>query len=64
MAGYAVPVRVRMTRQDYELIARTVFLMDLELKHKAHVALRLGQALAKDNPRFDMGRFVNACGGD
>ena len=52
-----------MTKRDYELIARAVFGMDLELKHKGHVALKLGQALSADNDRFDMGRFVNACGG-
>ena len=52
-----------MTKRDYELIARAVFGMDLELKHKGHVALRLGQALSADNDRFDLNRFVNACGG-
>ena len=52
-----------MTKRDYELIARAVFGMDLELKHKAHVAMELGQALSADNDRFDLSRFVNACGG-
>ena len=51
-----------MTKRDYELIARAVSEMNLQLANKAHVALTLGQALAGDNDRFDMSRFVNACG--
>ena len=36
-----------MTRKDYVLIAE---------------ALRIAAALADDNPRFDVARFLEACG--
>lgn len=62
-----------MTRKDYELIARAFTLARpiappttpvLRAAHGATDALarELGDLLALDNPRFDRGRFLKACG--
>lgn len=62
-----------MTRKDYELIARAFTLArpiapprnsSLRAAHYTldAVARHLADALAFDNPRFDRGRFLAACG--
>lgn len=57
-----------MTRKDYKLIADAVnearLLSNYVLPERAIelVAQTLATALAKDNPRFDMERFIEACG--
>lgn len=58
-----------MTRKDYVLIAEavkeTTFLADGSQDYKmalAEVAMELANALSRDNPRFDRGRFLRACG--
>lgn len=61
-----------MTRKDYILIAEAIraALIDPETgialpereAHGVHVAaMRLVDALAQDNPRFDRSRFMTAC---
>jgi len=55
-----------MTRKDFQLIADT--LSDLALKCPDHryaftlAATAFSRSLAKTNPRFDHGRFLEACG--
>lgn len=57
-----------MTKKDYELIARAlsaarqdVGRVDCTPVQALHLAAaRIGRALATDNPRFDMGRFLEA----
>ena len=62
-----------MSRKDYELIARAI--KDVGLFHSVgssqmmrpedvlfSVAMEVGRELANDNPRFDRGRFLVACG--
>ena len=66
-----------MTRKDYILIAETIreLLADIDREPPrmrevlrgermgvASVALRLGVQLRQDNPRFDLTRFIEACG--
>lgn len=58
-----------MTRKDYIIIAAAL----LESKPESHwdankkaqwlvSCNRIADALANDNPRFNRGRFLNACG--
>jgi len=52
-----------MTRKDYQLIAGV--LKDSQVRNQtATLALtvRLADALALENPRFDRARFLTACG--
>lgn len=58
-----------MTRKDYELIAAalaranmTATRESLSAKTIALVAYELADKLATDNPRFQRGRFLAACG--
>lgn len=63
-----------MTRKDYVMIAaaiRETLLTDpktgivppdREAAATHRVALRLADALANDNPRFDRAQFIEACG--
>lgn len=54
-----------MTRKDYKLIADAVNEARMLAEHPDSVQLAaqtLATALAKDNPRFDMERFIEACG--
>lgn len=66
-----------MTRKDYVMIAETIreLLGDIDREPPrmrevlrgermgvASVALRLGVQLRQDNPRFDLTRFIEACG--
>lgn len=62
-----------MTRKDYELIADALNETRLTLpnddgsanapRHTLYTAaITIGSRLAKDNPRFDLERFLTACG--
>jgi len=55
-----------MTRKDYVLIAATIKAqteeLDAHLDTLYRTACKLAVALASDNPRFDMQRFIKACG--
>lgn len=58
-----------MTRKDYELIAAalaranfTATRESLSAKTVALVSYELADSLAKDNPRFQRGKFLAACG--
>ena len=59
-----------MTRKDYELIARELRegMRSHRVSHQAErwtyheIALRLADALAAENPRFDRDKFILACG--
>lgn len=57
-----------MTRKDYKLIANAIneaVLLSVTKQQNEGVNLAaqtLATALAKDNPRFDMQRFIEACG--
>lgn len=57
-----------MTRKDYELIAGVFahFAAICELNETVggRIAERLAEDLAEDNPRFDSGKFLRACGLD
>lgn len=53
-----------MTRKDYVLIAETIKTarrMTTEPAGAGIVALLLATELAKENPRFDRAKFLNAC---
>ena len=47
-----------MTRRDYELLARTL----REDNAPAHTVGAIARALQRDNPRFDVERFMAAAG--
>ena len=55
-----------MTRKDYELIARSIY-VDRELVEEGQrktvdfIAYGLAEQLEAMNPRFDRARFLNAC---
>lgn len=60
-----------MTRKDYQLIARALKTqMELSRTNNEedgkfaviNIAFDLVEDLAKDNPRFDRDRFLEACG--
>ena len=55
-----------MTRKDYELVAGAIHAEltagNLELASYAQVSHAIADALAKDNPAFLRGTFLNACG--
>lgn len=57
-----------MTRKDYELIAAVFahFAAICELNETigGRIAERLAEDLAQENPRFDSGKFLRACGLD
>ena len=57
-----------MTRKDYQLIADALnankpheLATEIEKSRWAGILYDLGQALKSDNPRFDYGRFREAC---
>ncbi len=52
-----------MTRKDYELIAKAINETDKNgtVYLLGHLVEVLCVALAEDNPRFDAGRFREAC---
>lgn len=64
--GTTVDRLLIMSRKDYELIARafrdTVERHIGDLSSAQAAALRLAEALHKDNPRFDRQKFIEACG--
>jgi hypothetical protein len=65
-----------MTRKDYEIIAAAIkatqdriiettagaVVAQEQLRGVRRTAAHLADALAKENPRFDAGRFLTACG--
>lgn len=57
-----------MTKKDYELIARSIFVdisamkTDAEIAGAQAIAMGLAEQLQAMNPRFDRGRFLDACG--
>lgn len=56
-----------MTRKDYELIAATLKAGKPSRRGAAYAQWRMtvadfGAALASTNPRFDLARFILACG--
>lgn len=58
-----------MTRKDYLLIAQAIKgQVDFEAGDQLAIyitkciAISIAAALATDNPRFDLGRFMQACG--
>ena len=57
-----------MTRKDYELIARSIFVDRESLQEESQrqtadlIARGLVEQLEAMNPRFDRARFLSACG--
>lgn len=55
-----------MTRKDYELVAKAIHAEltqgNLDLATYADISTAIASALAKDNPAFLRGTFLNACG--
>lgn len=60
-----------MTRKDYELIAKEIKKrldsdcnLDEEQNHKTLkiLSVELGNALQRENPKFDFAIFIRACG--
>jgi hypothetical protein len=57
-----------MTRKDYELIARSIFIDRESLQEESQrqtadlIARGLAEQLEAMNPRFDRARFLSACG--
>jgi hypothetical protein len=46
-----------MSRKDYKAIARVIFISD----SKEDIITKLGIVFSRDNPRFDLARFEEAC---
>lgn len=53
-----------MTRKDFEIIAGAVSRAAVDEAARRTVAYTLAGALLVTNPRFDLPRFVAACGVD
>ena len=51
-----------MTRKHFELIAKIVKGID-NIDTRTQVAMDFAHALRGENPRFNVCRFVDACGG-
>ena len=51
-----------MTRKDYIKIAKILKTTDLEAHKRASLAVSFASVCKEDNPRFDIERFLNACG--
>lgn len=51
-----------MTRRDYQIIANAVRQMFSLGENQLYVADMLAVVLAKDNPKFDRSKFLEACG--
>lgn len=51
-----------MTRKHFELIAKIVKNIE-DIDTRTQVAMDFASALRGENPRFDICRFVKACGG-
>ena len=51
-----------MTKKDFILIAHTIFLLDVAPSTREMLALDFVDALKRENPRFDMFRFMTAAG--
>lgn len=51
-----------MSRKDYEAIAAAVAATGGDYATREEMACRLADVFAGDNPRFDRGRFLQACG--
>ena len=49
-----------MTRKHFEGIAAVIANSSLDPVDQAHIAMRLGDYFATENPRFDRSRFVDA----
>ena len=50
-----------MSRKDFQLIARTIASLDLDVATRRTVATAFASTLAGTNGRFDRERFVAAC---
>ena len=51
-----------MTRKDYQLIADVLRNSDLSHSTRSLLALNFAAALKRDNPRFNMPKFIRAAG--
>ena len=52
-----------MTKKDFELIARTIKLMDLAPHEslRPYIASQIAEALWKNHPKFVPAKFMEAC---
>ena len=50
-----------MTRKHFEMIANVVSSID-DIDTRKEVALNFASEFQKENPRFDIFRFIKACG--
>ena len=51
-----------MTRKDYIKIAKILQTTELEAHKRASLAVSFAAICREDNPRFDVDRFLKACG--
>jgi hypothetical protein len=51
-----------MTRKDYEKIAKILKTTHLEDHQRASLSVSFASVCREDNPRFDVDRFLRACG--
>ena len=51
-----------MTRKDYIKIAKILKTTELEDRRRNSVAASFASMCMEDNPRFDIERFLKACG--
>ena len=51
-----------MTRKDYVKIAKILKGTELEPHKRASLAVSFASVCREDNPRFDVDRFLKACG--
>lgn len=51
-----------MSRKDYQAVAAAVAATGGDYATREEMACRLAAVFASENPRFDSGRFLAACG--
>jgi len=51
-----------VTKKDYIKIAKILKTTDLDAHKRASLAVSFAQVCREDNPRFDIQRFLDACG--
>lgn len=53
---------IKMSRKDFELIASTIWHLELDLETKAKVAKAFANELRNTNANFKRDRFLERCG--
>lgn len=62
ISGLLLEVSKMMSRKHYNEIAKIINDCNFCFSHTDTLARELAEFFARDNPRFDMYRFLKACG--